>query len=211
MSELERELKQYRSCMDHLRAPEALYTEVWNMTTQSESQSDKTREITTETRYTVPVRRHRLFPLVAAVILILAIGMVTYAAKPSLFGWGGNFEVRDTGHGTESVLHTDSLVDPVEVEDGRLWFIVNGEHIDITDEISETEPFLYEYTDEGGVIHYWLIGKNGPELENWGYGEYLYKPEENWMAGYSARTNLDPDSEGPAWLEKGREQINFYW
>ena len=100
MSELERELKQYRSCMDHLRAPEALYTEVWNMTTQSESQSDKTREITTETRYTVPVRRHRLFPLVAAVILILAIGMVTYAAKPSLFGWGGNFEVRDTGHGT---------------------------------------------------------------------------------------------------------------
>ena len=190
MSELERELKQYRSCMDHLRAPEALYTEVWNMTIQSESQHDKTKELITETGYTVPVRRHRLLPLVAAVILILAIGMVTYAAKPSLFGWGGNF---------------------VEVEDGRLWFIVNGEHIDITDEISETEPFLYEYTDEGGVIHYWLIGKNGPELENWGYGEYLYKPEENWMAGYSARTNLDPDSEGPAWLEKGKEQINFYW
>ena len=31
------------------------------------------------------------------------------------------------------------------------------------------------------------------------------------MAGYSARTNLDPDSEGPAWLEKGKEQIHFYW
>ena len=99
----------------------------------------------------------------------------------------------------------------MEVEDGRLWFIVNGEHIDITDEISETEPFLYQYTDESGVIHYWLVGKNGPELWNWGYGEYLYKPEENWMAGYSARTNLGPSNEGPAWLENGKDQINFYW
>ena len=99
MSELERELKQYRSCMDHLRAPEALYTEVWNMTIQSESQSDKTREITTETRYTVPVRRHRLLPLVAAFILILAIGMVTYAAKPSLFGWAETLRSGTTAMG----------------------------------------------------------------------------------------------------------------
>ena len=211
MSERNRELKQYHDCMDRIRAPEALYTEVWNMTVQSESQHAQSAETTYKDRYTVPVRWHRLLPLVAAVILLLASGMVTYAAKPSLFGWGGNFEVRDTGHGTESVLHTDSLVDPVEVEDGRLWFIVNGEHIDITDEISETEPFLYEYTDESNVIHYWLVGKNGPELENWGYGEYLYKPEEEWMAGYSARTNLGPDNEGPVWLEKGKDLINFYW
>ena len=215
MSEMDRELKQYHDCMDRLRAPEALTQEVWNMTIHSQAQVsgagyDRREAKRFTPSYRVPIIRNRLLPLAAAVILLLAVGMGTYAAKPSLFGWGGNFEVRDTGHGTESVLHTDSLVDPVEVEDGRLWFIVNGEHIDITDEISETEPFLYQYTDESGVIHYWLVGKNGPELWNWGYGEYLYKPEENWMAGYSARTNLGPGTEGPAWLENGRNQINFY-
>ena len=88
MSELERELKQYRSCMDHLRAPEALYTEVWNMTIQSESQSDKTREITTETRYTVPVRRHRLLPLVAARSGIPATGQNPFCTPiPSSTRW----------------------------------------------------------------------------------------------------------------------------
>ena len=131
--------------------------------------------------------------------------------KPSVFGWGGNFEVRDTGEGKEAVLHTDSLTDPVTEEGGRLWFIVNGEHLDITDLISETEPFLYQYADGDGIVHYWIVGRNGPEPGNWGYGEYLWDPENDWKAGYSARTNLDPDSRGPAWLAAGKEQIGFEW
>ncbi|MBQ9664185.1 MAG: hypothetical protein IJV40_13640 [Oscillospiraceae bacterium] len=208
MSEQNRELRQYLDCMDTLHAPEELYTEVWNMTLEQHTASQETKPAP------APVRRFprpRLLPLVAAIVLILALSAVTYAAKPSLFGWGGNFEVRDTGHGTESVLHTDSLVDPVEVEDGRLWFIVNGEHIDITDQTSETEPFYYDYTDEDGVIHYWLVGKNGPELGNWGYGEFLYKPGEDWIGGYSARVNLGPDDERPPWLAAGKAKLNLPW
>ena len=52
--------------------------------------------------------------------------------------------------------------------------------------------------------------RGGPVLRNWGCGEYRYKPEEIRMAGYRARTNLGPGSEGPAWLENGSAQINFY-
>lgn len=52
--------------------------------------------------------------------------------------------------------------------------------------------------------------RSGPVLRNWGCGEYRYKPEEIRMAGYRARTNLGPGSEGPAWLENGSAQINFY-
>ena len=55
MSERNRELKQYHDCMDRLHAPEALYTEVWNMTVQSESQHAQSAETTHKDRYTVPV------------------------------------------------------------------------------------------------------------------------------------------------------------
>lgn len=35
----------------------------------------------------------------------------------------------------------------LSVEDGRLWFEADGQHIDITDKISEETPFIYERTD----------------------------------------------------------------
>ena len=35
----------------------------------------------------------------------------------------------------------------LSVEDGRLWFEADGQHIDITDKISEETPYIYERTD----------------------------------------------------------------
>ena len=193
MSELER----YQTCMDHLHAPEALVQEVWNMTERKE-------------RIAIYPKRTVLI-LAAIVALMAAFGIVTYAAGPSIFGWGNNFEVKytktESGVQAESILHTDSLVDPVEIENGRLCFIVNGEHTDITELISETQPYLYDYTDDEGIVHYWIVGKNGPEPELWGYAEYLYNPGEDWVSGYTARTNLDPDGTLPVWLEAGKAQL----
>ncbi len=40
-------------------------------------------------------------------------------------------------------VHTDNLTEPVSFENGRMYFIVNNEHIDITDQVSETEPYIY--------------------------------------------------------------------
>ena len=157
------------------------------------------------------IKARRGITIALAAALVLALGIGTYAVKPSIFGWKGNFEIRETEKGTESYLYTDHLTDPVELEDERLWFVVNDEHIDITDLISEDEPFLYNYTDEEGIIHYWIVGKNGPKPGNWGYGEFLYQPGANWIGGYSARANLDKEGHGPAWLEKGKEELNIPW
>ena len=194
MSELER----YKACMDRLRAPEALYTEVWNMT-----EKENTRTLSGAGR--------RTLVLAAALALILALGVGAYAAVPRLLGWAGNFEIRQSDGQTEAYLHTDSLTDPVEIRDGRLWFVVNGEHTDITDLISETEPYLYDYTDEDGVVHYWIVGKNGPEPAYYGYGEFLYRDGEGWLGGYSARTNLPADGSLPAWLTAGKAALNIPW
>ncbi len=166
-------------------------------------------EVSVSSEIGIKLKKKRIVTLALAAALLLSAGITVFAVKPTVRGWGGNFEITDTGSGLEPVLHTDRLTDPVSEEDGRLWFIVNDEHIDITDLISETKPFLYSYTDEEGVVHYWIVGKNGPELSHWGYGEYLYKPEENWIRGYTARTDLDPDREEPLWLRAGKEQLGI--
>ena len=157
-------------------------------------------------RHTV---RKRILTLALAAALMLSLGIVAYSAGQAIFGWGGNMEIRSekTAGGIENTVyvHTDDLTEPVSFENGRMYFIVNDEHIDITDQVSETEPFLYQYTDEEGVLHYWIIGKNGPESKLYGYAEYVHPPESEWTGGYVARTNGNT----APWLEKGKQELGL--
>ena len=196
------EIQKYNQAMDAIHAPESLYSEVWNMTIEKEHKP-------------IPHIRRRIMILAAALVLMLALSMTAYAAGTSLFGWKDNFEVRYTktegGMLAQPILHTESLTEPVRFEDERMIFIVNDESIDITDLVSESRAFHYSYTDEGGIVHEWLVGKNGPALTNYGFAEYLRNVEEDWVVGYSARTNLDKDGKGPDWLQNGKKELNIPW
>ena len=149
----------------------------------------------------------RLVTLALAAALIIALGLTAYSSGRALFGWGGNMEIRttETEGGIEVYVHTEDLTEPVSFEDGRMFFVVNDEHIDITDQVSETQPFTYCFSDEEGVLHYWVIGKNGPEPEHYGYAEYLQPPEGDWTAGYVARTNKN----SAPWLDRAIEELGF--
>ena len=171
----------------------------------------------TENRPVFMVRRFAA--VCAGVIIMLAGGYGVYAlggqAVREVWGWGNNMRYTETtdsetGETEKQVkVMTESLTDPVEIRDNRLYFIVNGEDIDITGLISETQAYEYEYTDEEGYVHYWLVGKNGPETNYYGYGEYIKDADGKWIGGYSARTNLDENGKGTEWLEAGKEQIGF--
>ena len=126
--------------------------------------------------------KKRLLTLALAAALLLALGAAAYSTGIVFSGWGGNMEIRSeqTEGGIENTVyvHTENMTQPVSFEDGRMIFVVNGERIDITEQVSETVPFIYQYTDEeAGVILYWIIGKNGPEPEHYGFAEYL-QPKE---------------------------------
>ena len=157
----------------------------------------------------VHMKTKRIVTLALAAALILTFGVAAYAAENPIFGWGNNVEnqATKTDRGVETTIrvHADNLTEPVSIENDRVYFIVNDEHIDITDHISETKAFIYSYSDEDGVVHYWIVGKNGPELWHYGYAEYLQPPEGDWMGGYVARTN---GNEAP-WLDSAREEIGF--
>ena len=154
--------------------------------------------------------RKRLLTLALAAALLLALGVAAYSTGLTFSGWGGNMEIHteQTEGGIENTVyvHTENMTQPVSFEDGRMIFAVNGEHIDITEQVSETVPFLYQYTDEeAGVIHYWIIGKNGPEPEHYGFAEYLQPMDGEWTSGYVARTD---NNEAP-WLYAAWEELGF--
>lgn len=154
-------------------------------------------------------------------VIILALSAAAYAYRDviinRIIGWGNNFEIAqgidsDGVSTSVSILHTEKLTEPVFISDGKMIFIVNNENIDITDRITQSEAFRYEYTDEEGNTHFWLVGLNSDEPENYGYAEYIKDPEGMWAGGYSARVNIEADGSTSAhWLETGKSELNIPW
>ena len=147
--------------------------------------------------------------LVAAVICLMTVTVSADSVR-QLFGWGGNMEITQYDDGAEVRIHTEKLTEPVEIRDGRMYFVVNGENMDITDQVSQTEAFTYQYVDEQGVTHDWVVGLNGEGLESYGYAEYL--KTDTWQGGYSARVNIDADGTTQAqWLEIWKAENDCPW
>lgn len=71
------------------------------------------------------------------------------------------------------------ITDIFSTEEGRIYFIGNGEHVDITDEIGEDKAYIYPYVNpERNVVHYLVAGGWG---DSFGYGEiYPYGDRDGW-------------------------------
>lgn len=76
---------------------------------------------------------------------------------------------------------------------GRLYFVGNGQKIDITDEISEESPFYYSYVDDYGLTHYMAVGISG-SVENFGIYEFIREESGDWVTG-TGRNFLNPETE----------------
>lgn len=159
------EIEKYKASFDDIHAPESARSEVLDMTINRENKG-------WAHRYS---RRFTVLALAAA--MILALGAAAYADR-IYYGWSGNqaFEIHRTDEGivVKGKPIPAGQLEQVEIQDGRLYFVVNGEHIDITDEVSQTQCFQYELEDETGAIHHWAIGLDGPGLEDYGYIETVF-------------------------------------
>lgn len=155
------------------------------------------------------------------VAVVLAAGATAYAYGgefiSNIFGWGGNFEIRETvdengDTTTEGILYTEDLTEPVVIQDGHLIFVVNNQQTDITSLISETKAYMYEYADEEGNTHIWLVGLNSGSIEDYGYGEFIKDVDGEWVGAYSARINLEEDGGTSAqWFNEAKKELNIPW
>ena len=123
--------------------------------------------------------KKRRMPKVRTMILAaaLAVGcLLSIAAAANLPGrvynflTGGQIYV-DSGMTYGSMTVGGAEASFLNVEDGRLWFEVDGWRIDITDKISEETPYIYERTDpvtgEKGCL---VVGGT---VENFGWIEFF--------------------------------------
>lgn len=154
-------------------------------------------------------------------LAMFGVGATVYAHNyqiiNKIFGWGNNLEITqevdENGETSSiSILHTDNLTEPVKIDDGKIYFVVNDEKIDITDKISETTAFEYEYTDNEGNTHIWLVGLNSDNIKDYGYAEYIKNIDGDWTGGYSARVNIESDGKTNAeWLENAKSEKTIPW
>lgn len=110
-----------------------------------------------------------------------------------------------SGDATENDLdvwiYEEENVKFCEVRDGRLYFIANGEGLDITDLCSAETAFVYAVADKDGRVGYLAVGGT-PEH----YGQYCYFPIVSDQVTNFEVCDYSGDS-APAWVENAKLQI----
>lgn len=103
-----------------------------------------------------------------------------------------------------------------QYRDGRLYVTHNGESRDITDQITEEEPYFYDFIDEYGLTHYRAVGYSG-SLDNFGIYEFVRNveegqgPHEGWEGG-SGRNILSAETGQPyPWVDIVWDKLDIPW
>ena len=158
-----------------------------------------------------PRRPIRILVTAAAVAAALTVGALAtsgvFSRIPLLTG--GQIEVSyGTGEDGSSYgrisKSTGKESCPVEIRDGVVWFTTEtGEELDITGQFSETEPYVYSYTDSVGARHDVVVGGTP---ENYGYFEYAYSEDGSFGGGAGVYPDGDYSAlHPPVWLAAYRE------
>lgn len=93
---------------------------------------------------------------------------------------------------------------------GRLYFLGNGEKIDITDLIGEEEPYYYTYVDDYGLTHYMAVAYSGT-IENFGIYEFIREKNDDWITGTGRNfMNSETETRYP-WVDLIWEEFDIPW
>ena len=158
-----------------------------------------------------PRRPIRILVTAAVVAAALTAGALAASGVlsriPLLTGGAMERGVNPDGTGYSSVsVSTDQESYPVEARDGKIWFTTEtGEELDITGQFSETEPYVYIYTDEGGLTHHIVLGGTP---ENHSYFEYLYDESGTCTTMLGTYPDGYDYDHKPAWLDAYRAEYN---
>ena len=166
-----------------------------------------------------PNYKKRLATLCVCAVLILALTVSAFAVGGDtlkrILGWDGHIEVHELenemGETIESIHY--GISEPVRIEDGRMYFIANGENTDITDIVTAGGTYSYTYEDENGCTCLILIGLNSEELESYGFAEFIKTSEDGWRGGHAHNIAYTDTGNGEVclWLEQGKDEYNLPW
>ena len=170
--------EQVKDMFSQVSMPEELEQQIRNTIAQGERGTRK------------PVGRW-LISAAAVLVLVLCISPRARAAAEDMllkYFWPGSditlYETRDENGnvvGITGVVDTEAPAFARMVNE-RLYFLGNGEKIDITDQITEEAPYYYTYVDDYGLTHYMAVGYAGT-MENFGIYEFIREESGKWITG----------------------------
>lgn len=158
-------------------------------------------------------RLSRTGAVVLAAVLVLCLAVTASAAAgrnilDQFRSWSGSvttwYETDDGERVGEAFCDFDDLNVPAELRDGRLYFIANGENIDITDQISDTQAYTYSFSDEQGT--YYLVVGGKPE--SFGWAEFDFDANGEWVGG---TFEGGEGSSNPLWFENAKAELGVPW
>ena len=160
-----------------------------------------------------PVRSHNLkkFAGAAALFLVclLSVGGVAYAVTDgfgALFTFIGGGAIYETTESTVVTMQAEPGI-PLLLQDGRLYFTGDGGKTDITDFVSETEPYFIDVMDEEGNTHRFIVG-GSPAEGYYGYFEMIIDTEGILRGGAgNFGSKIDMSGDRPEWLKKGENDV----
>lgn len=171
-----------------------------------------TREVLNKmSNKTVYRKRFALLVAAAAVMSALTIAATAYTGRWDFWGASGHIEQHpERDRGVIASVTVDTAAEPpLSVEDGRVYFTANGEHRDITGELSLQNAYIYSFCDGEGVEHIFLLGLHSGEPDDFGWAEYLRGGDGVWLGGY-AHNHLNGEEESP-WFVNGKAAIHCPW
>ena len=125
------------------------------------------------------------------------------------------YEQTDTGGNVVGIAGVvDTEAPPfARMVNGSLYFLGNNEKIDITDEITEEQPYFYTYVDDYGLTHAMAVGYSG-SIENYGIYEFIWEEAggtRDWVTG-TGRNFLSPETETRyPWVDLVWEELDIPW
>ncbi len=130
---------------------------------------------TTSQRKRLPYRKRWLVAVLAASFILVGAGSVV-----TIYNLVIGFGVEQT-EDRFSVNFSEGDA-PAVIDNGRLWFVAEGEHIDITDIIDENTPYIYTTVNVSTNQPSYII--IGGTIEDFGYAEIWVN---RGVVGFAAR------------------------
>ena len=169
--------------------------------------------------------KSRWKPAVTAAAVLAMLLLISPQARAAVEGWvmkyvfsGSDltiYQQTDPQGNVTGIMATVDTEAPAfaQIVDGRLYFLGNGENLDITDEIAEDNPFFYTYVDNYGLTHAMAVGYSG-SIENYGIYEFIWKDvdgQRDWVTG-SGRNFLSSETEARyPWVDLVWQELNVPW
>lgn len=122
-------------------------------------------------RKRMPRKKKVLLAAALAAVMLVLVG----AGFPSVIYRLAGGTVGFIQDASSRTIHYQQDAPLMELEDGRLYFVLDGERTDITDLIDEETPYIYNGTDrETGMTYYIILGGTP---DHYGWFQWIAVPD----------------------------------